>query len=68
MKTKQERYPSCVYSTLSGCLPLQGSFLLNLKTVHFQIFFFFLRGAILMVGFSSKHTVFSLCLMVRQHV
>lgn len=39
MKTKQERYPSCVYSTLSGCLLLQGAFFLNLKTVHFQIFF-----------------------------
>lgn len=40
MKTKQERYPICVYSTLSGCLLLQGIFFINLKTIHFQVFFF----------------------------
>lgn len=39
MKTKQERYPACVYSTLLGCLLLEGIFFTNLKAVHFQIFF-----------------------------
>lgn len=40
----------------------------SLTSKQFIFKYFFWRGATLVVGFSSKHMVFSLCLVVRLHV